>query len=88
MSRYSGNVGRSNEENYPFPIELPVPEGGFGTQLDVMQGWAKERNITWTIGRNRFVAGQFFQTWRFTTQKDADSFAAMFGGGRPLKDGL
>lgn len=79
MSRYDGNVGRGSERDYPFAVELPVPENGFGTQLDVMQGRAKERKITWTIGRNRFDKGRFFQTWRFTNEKNAAAFAAMFG---------
>jgi hypothetical protein len=87
MTRYNGSVGRGSEHDYPFALELPVPEGGFGTQLDVMRGWAKEHEITWTIGRNRFVAGQFFQTWRFKNEKAADDFAATFGGGPPLKKG-
>ena len=86
MSRYNGSVSRGSEDDYPFAVELPVPEGGFGTQLDMMRGWAKEREVTWTVGRNRFIAGQFFQTWRFKTQKDADAFAATFGSGSPLKE--
>lgn len=31
MSRYDGNVGRGSERDYPFAVELPVPENGFGT---------------------------------------------------------
>ena len=86
MSRHNGHSSRFSDERLPFAVELPVPEGGFGTQLDVVRGWAKEREITWALDTNRFVAGQFFQTWRFKTQKDADAFAATFGGGSPLKE--
>jgi hypothetical protein len=86
MSRYNGSVSRGSEDDYPFAVELPVPEGGFGTQLDMMRGWAKEREVTWIVGRNRFIAGQFFQTWRFKTEKDADAFATTFGGGAPLEE--
>jgi hypothetical protein len=87
MSRYNRSVSRGSEDDYPFAVELPVPEGGFGTQLDVMRDWAKEREVTWTVGRNRFIAGQFFQMWRFKTEKDADTFATTFGGGPPLNEG-
>jgi hypothetical protein len=87
MSRYNGSVSRGSEDDYPFAVELPVPEGGFGTQLDMMRGWAKEREVTWIVGRNRFDAGGKFRTWCFANEKDAAKFAATFGGGPLLKEG-
>ena len=57
MSRHNGRASRFSDESLPFAVELPVPEGGFGTQLDVMHSWAKENDIKWSVSRNRFDAG-------------------------------
>jgi hypothetical protein len=87
MSSHNGRASRFSDESLPFAVELPVPKGGFGTQLEVMHSWAKENDIKWSVSRNRLDAGGIFQTWCFTNEKDAAKFAAAFGGGPPLKEG-
>ena len=87
MSSHNGRASRFSDESLPFAVELPVPEGGFGTQLESMHSWARENDIKWSVSRNRLDAGGIFQTWCFTNEKDAAKFAAAFGGGPPLKEG-
>jgi len=54
MTRYRGRTKTSLiERDFPFHVELIVPEGGFGKRLDAMYEWHGAQNIIAMRGRSR-----------------------------------
>ena len=46
MIRYKGRASpKAIEQDYPHIVEMRVPEGGFGKQLDAMYEWHARRGI-------------------------------------------
>ncbi|MGB9658402.1 MAG: hypothetical protein WCB75_24780, partial [Pseudolabrys sp.] len=54
MSRYKGRATlKTIERDYPHVVEILVPEGGLGKQLNAMYEWHRARNIPVMRGRGR-----------------------------------
>jgi hypothetical protein len=52
MSRYKGRTSpKAIEQAYPHVVEMIVPPGGFGKQLDTMHEWHRARGIEAMRGR-------------------------------------
>lgn len=61
-------------------MEIIVPPGGLGKQLDAMYDWHRERDIEARRGRGRRDENRDIIRWCFVDQKTAADFAAAFGG--------
>jgi hypothetical protein len=61
-------------------VEIIVPPGGLGKQLDAMYDWHRERGIEARRGRGRRDENRDIIRWCFVDQKTAADFAAAFGG--------
>jgi hypothetical protein len=48
MARYHYQARRDAERQYPYRVDIPVPEGGLGKQLNDMIEWCGERFTDWT----------------------------------------
>lgn len=69
-----------NERDYPYIVELPVPENGFGDQLDVMHLFHVNVGIEARQERGRYDEGRHYIRWCFADPQHATSFQALFGG--------
>ena len=76
--------GRSNskiiERDFPHFVEMAVPPGGFGRQLDRMYDWHRERGIEARRGSGRREEARDIVRWCFADRDLAGGFAAAFGG--------
>jgi hypothetical protein len=61
-------------------MEIIVPPGGLGKQLDAMYDWHRARGIEARRGRGRRDENRDIIRWCFVDQKTAADFAAAFGG--------
>ena len=81
MSRYKGRQSAaSNERNYPHIVELPVPEGGLGTTLDLIAIFHANLGIEEHHGTGRYQEPRHYVRWCFADPQHARSVQALFGG--------
>jgi hypothetical protein len=69
---------KSIERDFPHIVEMLVPLGGFGGQLDDMYDWHRARDIEDHHGRGRRVEGRNIVSWCFRDADTADVFAGEF----------
>jgi hypothetical protein len=51
MTRRKGEpTSRTNERDYPYIVEMPLPEGGFGKTLDVMEAFHRDAVLNLIAG--------------------------------------
>jgi hypothetical protein len=83
VTRRKGEItSRVNERDAPHVVELPLPEGGFGSRLDEFEAFHRLRGIKSRRGRRQRRDDQEFVRWCFASITDADDFAEQFGGTR------
>jgi len=81
MARYKGRTSAKNiESDFPHIVEIAVPLGGLGQQLNQMYGWHRERSVEVHRSSGRREEGCDFICWCFADAKTAADFAAAFGG--------
>jgi hypothetical protein len=81
MTRRKGEItGRTNERDYPFIVEMLLPEGGFGKKLDAMEAFHQERGVEFHRGRSFRRVGGYVCRWCFGDSETAEAFRAKFGG--------
>jgi hypothetical protein len=81
MARYKGRQSpKANERAFPHIVEMAVPLGGLGRQLDAMYSFHGERGIPSRHGRGRREGEQDFIRWCFADAATADAFVLAFGG--------
>jgi hypothetical protein len=68
------------ERNFPHVVEIAVPLGGLGAQLDAMHYFHEARGIKACLGRGRREDSRDYLRWYFTHPTTAAAFAAEFGG--------
>jgi hypothetical protein len=80
MSRYKGRATlKTIERDYPHVVEILVPEGGLGKQLNAMHDWDRARNIPVMRGRGRRDENnREYIRWCFADKAIAEAFAAEF----------
>jgi hypothetical protein len=65
MIRYKGRASfKAIERDFPHIVEMAVPEGGLGKQLDAMYDWHRTRGIP-AHGRGRREEGRDYIRWCF-----------------------
>jgi hypothetical protein len=81
MTRRKGEpTGRTNERDYPYIVEMPLPEGGFGKTLDDIEAFHRERGIEPHRGRSFRRDSQYVCRWCFGDAATAEAFCVKFGG--------
>lgn len=81
VSRYKGrSSSKAVERDFPHIVEMAVPPGGFGRQLDLMYDWHREHGIEDRRGSGRREDTRDFVRWCFADPTMAADFAAAFGG--------
>jgi hypothetical protein len=78
---YKGRTSpKSIERDFPFIVEIVVPESGFGRRLDAMYDFHASHGIQAQRGRSRRDEdGRDYIRWCFADRKIAAAFAAEFG---------
>ena len=82
MGRYKSRASiKTIERDYPHVVEILVPEGGLGKQLDAMHEWHRARNIPVMHGRGRRDENnRDYIRWCFADPAIAAAFATEFLG--------
>jgi hypothetical protein len=81
VARYKGRMSpKAIERDFPHVVEIAVPPGGLGAQLDAMHYFHATRGIKACLGRGRREKNLDYLRWYFTSPKMAAAFAAEFGG--------
>jgi hypothetical protein len=68
------------ERKFPHVVDIAVPLGGLGAQLDAMHYFHEARGIKACLGRGRSEDSRDYLCWYFTSPTIAAAFAAEFGG--------
>jgi hypothetical protein len=81
MTRYKGRMSqKAIEREFPHVVEIAVPPGGLGAQLDAMHYSHGARGIEACLGLGRRDKGHDYLRWYITRPAAADAFAVEFGG--------
>jgi hypothetical protein len=76
VARYKGRLGpKQIERDYPYFVDIPIPEGGLGRRLDAMHEWHLARGLRARQGS----AGLWTARFCFADATSADAFKAEFG---------
>jgi hypothetical protein len=80
----SPNKGRPSAKTiageFPFVVEMMVPEGGLGRHLDDMYAFHRQRRITDHRAPRRRDEQHDYIRWCFKDLATAEAFAAQFSG--------
>jgi hypothetical protein len=84
MTRYKGRTSpEAIERDFPHHVEMIVPLGGFGKNLDVMHEWHRAKGIEAMHGRGRRdEKGRNYIRWCFAGPTVASAFENQFDGRR------
>ena len=78
---YKGRPGsKSIQREFPHVVEVAVPPGGLGKQLDAMHDFHNVCGIKPCLGRGRRDENQDHLRWYFFDRKTAAAFAEKFDG--------
>jgi hypothetical protein len=81
MASHKGRTSpKTTVRKFPHVVEIAVPPGGLGAQLDAMHYFHEVRGIKACLGRGRRKDDPDFLRWYFTGPTTAEAFAAEFGG--------
>lgn len=73
--RYKGQrTALHNERECPYWVDLPIPEGGLGRNIDRMHDWHSERGLPVRAGSGGLWVARFC----FADKANAESFAVAF----------
>ena len=79
--RYKGRPsGKVIARDFPSIVEIAVPAGGLGKQLNAMHAFHNQRGIQVARIRHRHEDDRDFLLWCFARRAIAEEFAAEFGG--------
>jgi hypothetical protein len=71
---------RVNERDFPFVVQIAVPDGGFGCMLDAVNAWHRYSNSRQRRGPRQIAGEQEVWSWCFDGLEIAKSFRQRFGG--------
>jgi hypothetical protein len=81
MSQRKGErAPAQNEREFPHLVKMVVPPNGFGSKLNAMYDFHRERGIEVRRGRGERRGEQDSVRWCFANRSDAEDFSRMFGG--------
>lgn len=70
----------TDERDFPFVVQIAVPDGGFGCTLDAINAWHFYSRIRQRRGRHQHIGKQEFRHWCFEGIEIATAFRQRFGG--------
>lgn len=73
-------ASRINERKFPFIVQVPVPDGGFGSTLDAINAWHCYSKHRQRRGHRQHLGEQHFWRWCFESVEIAERFQRRFGG--------
>jgi hypothetical protein len=80
MTRYKGQLRVSRtEQEFPHHVDITVPPGGLGTQLDAMYEFHSQHGIKPQRGHGKHDADGAIIRWCFADPSLATEFASKFG---------
>jgi hypothetical protein len=80
LSRKRNLAAYVNERNFPFVVQIAVPDDGFGLKLDAINAWHRYSNNKQRRGRPQSLGERKFWRWCFKDFETADKFRTRFGG--------
>jgi hypothetical protein len=82
--RYKGQItSRQIDRDYPYQVEIAIPEGGLGTRLNAMHEFCRGADFqTRGVGEKRLRTGRDGVRFCFKTPDLAEAFQARFEGER------
>jgi len=81
MSRYTGRPSANTiAGEFPHAVDIRVPVGGLGKQLDAMHEFHALFGITAKLATRKGDDGSDYLRWRFADAATAKTFAAEFSG--------
>jgi hypothetical protein len=80
LSRKRNIAAYVNERNFPFVVQIPVPDDGFGSRLDAINAWHRYSKNKQRRGRPQSLGEKKFWRWCFKEFESADKFRQRFGG--------
>ena len=81
MARYKGRKSANNiARDFPHVVEIVVPPGGLGKQLNAMYAFHKQRGIQVTHLPRRRDDERDYLRWCFARRAIAEAFADEFTG--------
>jgi hypothetical protein len=76
LARYKGRLGSKQiERDYPYFVDIPIPQGGLGRRLDEMHAWHLARSLR----ARQSSAGLWTARFCFADVATAEAFKAEFG---------
>jgi hypothetical protein len=80
LSRKRNLAAYVNERNFPFVVQIVVPDDGFGSKLDAINAWHLYSKNKQSRGRLQSIAEKKFWRWCFKDFETAEKFRQRFGG--------
>jgi hypothetical protein len=80
LSRKRNIAAYVNERNFPFVVQIAVPDNGFGSRLDAINAWHRYSTNKQRRGRPQSLGEKKFWRWCFKEFESADKFRQRFGG--------
>ena len=81
MPRYKGRPSAQTiARDFPYVVEIAMPDGGLGKRLDAMHEFHARRGIRARNGPHRRHNDRDFISWCFADTVTAETFAAEFSG--------
>jgi hypothetical protein len=80
LSRKRNIAAYVNERNFPFVVQIAVPDDGFGLRLDAINAWHRYSKNKQRRGRPQSLGEKKFWRWCFKEFESADKFRQRFGG--------
>jgi hypothetical protein len=80
LSRKRNIAAYVNERNFPFVVQIAVPDDGFGSRLDAINAWHRYSKNKQRRGRPQSLGEKKFWRWCFKEFESADKFRQRFGG--------
>jgi len=73
-------TARVNERDFPFVVQIAVPDGGFECTLDAINAWHCYSKNKQRRGQRHHVGEREFWRWCFEGLEIAKTFRQRFGG--------
>lgn len=73
-------AARRNVRDFPYFVQIAVPESGFGRTLDAMVEWHRESGVKLRYGNRERIADCEYARWCFSDAQTAEKFRERFGG--------
>ena len=75
------DTARRNERDFPYFVQIAVPESGFGrTLVEAIIDWHRDNGVKLRYGSRKRIADCEYARWCFSDGQTAEKFQRRFGG--------